>query len=431
MRKKRRFESLESRLNFSGSQFVLEPLFNLGHRAIVVPQDMDADGDLDFVAGMPHQIEWYENAGDTSLPLQGRRIADIGGNAMAVADIDLDGDVDILVPLDRELGQPPAEEYAALQLIENVDGQFVVAEELGGTSFPFVRAITPTDFDEDGDIDILLGSAGGLGGGDIKWLRNDGDSGFATVTIEPNNESAAELHVGDIDGDGDNDVLARYTSDFPLSRLVWYETHGDEFVSHVLDDEINAFMYQAMLHDIDGDGDLDIVKSKDAEVFSENQNIMWHENLGGSGMFAAEVTLISNRPATSFAVGDFDADGNLDFVTADRRAAVVYLNDGTEYIAEASFDLNSARVQAITDVDSDGDSDVLVSGFRGDIRWIENRLAGDLNNDGSVGFDDFLVLSANFGKSDASLADGDLDGNGLVEFGDFLLLSAYFGSERN
>lgn len=54
-------------------------------------------------------------------------------------------------------------------------------------------------------------------------------------------------------------------------------------------------------------------------------------------------------------------------------------------------------------------------------------VAGDINLDGSVGFDDFLTLSGSFGQSGLGYAGGDLDCDGDVAFSDFLLLSGNFG----
>ena len=51
---------------------------------------------------------------------------------------------------------------------------------------------------------------------------------------------------------------------------------------------------------------------------------------------------------------------------------------------------------------------------------------GDATLDGRVLFEDFLVLSANFGKRDAVWQDGDFNADGTVDFADFLLLSANF-----
>jgi hypothetical protein len=64
--------------------------------------------------------------------------------------------------------------------------------------------------------------------------------------------------------------------------------------------------------------------------------------------------------------------------------------------------------------------------------WVEQlakTFFGDVDLDGSVQFSDFLVLSANFGKS-GNWEDGDFDGSGDVGFPDFLQLSANFGKTR-
>ena len=53
----------------------------------------------------------------------------------------------------------------------------------------------------------------------------------------------------------------------------------------------------------------------------------------------------------------------------------------------------------------------------------------DINLDRSVDFDDFLILSANFGLDGLSRNEGDFDGDGRVAFADFLLLSGMFGKQ--
>gem|GEM_PF-1142518 len=52
---------------------------------------------------------------------------------------------------------------------------------------------------------------------------------------------------------------------------------------------------------------------------------------------------------------------------------------------------------------------------------------GDIDGDGQVAFSDFLVLSRNFGATDADLSMGDIDCDGQVAFSDFLVLSRNFG----
>lgn len=65
--------------------------------------------------------------------------------------------------------------------------------------------------------------------------------------------------------------------------------------------------------------------------------------------------------------------------------------------------------------------------------WVEEAFGtsfGDASLDGTVGFDDFLELSQNFG-SYGGWSDGDFDGNGQILFADFLALSQNFGAARN
>ena len=56
--------------------------------------------------------------------------------------------------------------------------------------------------------------------------------------------------------------------------------------------------------------------------------------------------------------------------------------------------------------------------------------AADFDGDGVVGFGDFLILSANFGRTDVGVGEqGDVDSDGDVDFEDFQRLSAAFGDE--
>ena len=89
-------------------------------------------------------------------------------------------------------------------------------------------------------------------------------------------------------------------------------------------------------------------------------------------------------------------------------------------IQDASGDLHF-------DVDGDGnvnqqDVDVLLAQL--------GTLRGDANLDGDVNFADFLLLSANFGRTEASWEQGDANGDRQVNFADFLLLSSNFGRTR-
>ncbi len=109
------------------------------------------------------------------------------------------------------------------------------------------------------------------------------------------------------------------------------------------------------------------------------------------------------------AEGDVNQDGLTDADDIDALAAAI--RDGDD---SAQFDLNGD--ETVDNVDYDFLVDELLNVQRGDI---------DLS--GAVDFADFLVLSSNFGSTDAKWSDGDLDGDGEVSFTDFLLMSSTFG----
>ena len=107
--------------------------------------------------------------------------------------------------------------------------------------------------------------------------------------------------------------------------------------------------------------------------------------------------------------GDFDGDEQLTASDIDLLFAAI-----RDESADQRFDLNQDNQL------DELDADYLIEGRM-------NTRRGDFDLSGEVGFADFLLLSANFGKQNAKWEDGDADGNNEVNFADFLLLSANFG----
>ena len=110
--------------------------------------------------------------------------------------------------------------------------------------------------------------------------------------------------------------------------------------------------------------------------------------------------------------GDFSGNGVLDAADIDAIQAAVAAGDNPPI-----FDLDRDGTVDKSDVDY----------------WLEqvaNTRRGDANLDGTVDFQDFLFLSANFGATEASWRDGDFDDSDGIEFADFLLLNSNFGWTR-
>lgn len=61
--------------------------------------------------------------------------------------------------------------------------------------------------------------------------------------------------------------------------------------------------------------------------------------------------------------------------------------------------------------------------------WLLRRLAGDATLDGTVGFDDLIVLAKNYNKP-GEWVDGDFNGDGIVNFADLVILAQNYGKSQ-
>jgi len=155
---------------------------------------------------------------------------------------------------------------------------------------------------------------------------------------------------------------------------------------------------------IDGDGySLVIANPSVADLEALSRRTSWRPSTELNGNPGTYV------PSESIP-GDFDGSGTVNVADIDLLYAALQENDPS-----TAFDLNSDEQNDTNDVTQ------LVEEIIGTRR-------GDTNLDGFVSFQDFLVLSSNFGQA-GGWSDGDFDADGNIGFADFLLLSSFFGFE--
>ncbi|MCD6588053.1 MAG: T9SS type A sorting domain-containing protein [Candidatus Fermentibacteraceae bacterium] len=231
-------------------------------------------------------------------------------------------------------------------------------------------SVYSTDVDGDGDYDVL-GAA--FNGDDIRWWENINGAGTSWVehNVDGNFDGAMSVYSSDVDGDGDADVLgaAWYASD-----ITWWENSdgtGTAWTEHNIDGNFN---FPCSIHstDVDGDGDSDVLGA------SELGCITWWENSDGTGTTWAEHTVDGNFDgAMSVYSTDVDSDGDVDVLGAGDYAITWWENtDGTgtawtEHAIDGNF--NCACSVYSSDVDGDGDADVLGAAVLASaIKWWEN-----------------------------------------------------------
>jgi len=326
--------------------------------------------------------------------------------AMLAVDVDGDGDQDlVLAPVSVD----------PVRLHRN-DGNGVFTDASGNlpATVGHVRAIAAGDVDSDGDLDLVLGTASTslFGGHPDRLLLNDGTGVFthAAGNLPNVSDSTTSVALGDVDGDGDLDLLTGNEGDFlngpEQNRLSLND--GTGFFTDAtsqLPAGLDATSSIA-LADVDGDGDLDAIVDRGSSVLYEND---------GSGSFTLSALSLPGYEA--LALGDVDADGDVDLMLGRGGFAAfenaLFLNDGAGVFADASGNLpvlaDTTWDVALADVDGDGDLDALVANGAAEAnRLLENDGAGVFSEAPAGSFALYRERSARLVPLDAD-QDGDVD----------------------
>jgi hypothetical protein len=187
--------------------------------------DLDADGDLDVLATSLNSFEvaWWRNEGGNPINWTMTTIDDFFSYAhwVFVTDLDQDGRLDILGAAYRGENQS-----SSLAWWHNEGGDpLVFTKQVIEASFKGALTIHAADLDLDGDMDVLA-TANDLG--QVAWWRNEGGYPitWTKYIIHPYFSGAWPVYTGDFDGDGDIDVVAGADR---LDDIYWWENMAVDF----------------------------------------------------------------------------------------------------------------------------------------------------------------------------------------------------------
>jgi hypothetical protein len=255
------------------------------------------------------------------------------------------------------------------------------------------------DLDGDGDLDVVLAKGRHTPLLD-RVLLNDGKGGFTATDLGPIADRTYTAALADVDRDGDLDVLT--SNDTPDQKVVYLNDGRGHFTVAGNWGVPQWSTRNASVADLNGDGRVDVIAANrpGPSFVCLNQ---------GGGRFAADCISIPAKSATSIVPGDFDKDGFIDLAVPSRDGwqSHIYFNDGKAGFARtAPFGPPdaAARVGAAADFNGDGSLDLVVG---------DEKAASMVvyQNDGNGHFT-ATFRTADKAKTPYAIAAGDLNQDG-------------------
>jgi len=426
----------------------------LGGLNVPRPQmhDIDADGDIDlFIQEETGSVIFLENTGTPTEPhyewrtdrYQGLDV----GEWYRMLDLDGDGDIDILAE----------ERFSHIRYFRNEgtaqEANFVLVvdtlRDASGVPMFADRQNIPnlTDIDCDGFVDLFIGRITGtitryesIGMDEnnvprFKFVMNDFED-IEIIGELQTRHGANTMEFGDIDGDGDDDLL---WGDFFEAGLLFIRNLGSCGLPSLRGepepfpgrDPVATSGYNApIMVDVDMDGDLDVLFGVLGGAFNANSttadNLFYLEQTE-KNVFVQR----TNRYLRTIDVGsesvvkfaDLDADGDQDLLIAnkiapaDQNVSTVYYfeNIGSESVphfrAKGPMNLLATYHQnpAIADLDADGDLDMLIGKWNREIAYFRNE--GNATEPNFVEVDPVYISLTRGSNASPTLGDIDDDGD--------------------
>ncbi len=436
--------------------------------------DIDADGDYDLVGAPNGAILMTKiNTGGKNAPkfsdLRGPLISDKNipleinlNEDMDFADIDCDGDLDLFAATtlgtirffensgSRKDGLPlfkeSIEAYQGLKFsptikpLAKLSAIGRVAKVMHGS----LNTLTWVDIDNDGDQDLVYGD---YFDPSMSLTLNTGSCkepkyANAIALAEPGiiNTGGGNLaRFADLNGDGTLDLIisnlqgARSVEYGQKSELLYFKNTAKApqikfaLVTPDLLPNIDAGAASTtQFVDIDGDGDQDFFIINKIDTGAEPRSgLFFYRNIGEkkipSFKFEAQKFLsLGKQFCVTLAFGDLDGDGDQDLLTGNFYGTLAYFkNQGSSkepsYILldsnYSNIDVGQKSAPALTDIDGDGDLDLLIGEARGIIKYFRNE--------GTAESPDFVLQENTYqsitGFIGPSIAIGDVNGDGLLD----------------